>query len=114
MDDRFGETGIVTVIIGRKEQDLLHIELWTMSCRVFKRGLEYAMFDALVGFCKKEKISAIKGYYYPSAKNSMVKDFYGELGFAKVKEEGKYRVQSLYKRKNNIIEIREKTTNGGE
>ncbi len=77
------------------------------------------MFDALVGFCKKEKISAIKGYYYPSAKNSMVKDFYGELGFAKVKEEDggtewKYRVQSLYKRKNNIIEIREKTTNGGE
>ncbi len=119
LDDRFGENGIVTVIIGRKEQDLLHIELWTMSCRVFKRGLEYAMFDTLVGFCKKEKISAIKGYYYPSAKNSMVKDFYGELGFAKVKEEDggtewKYRVQSLYKRKNNIIEIREKTTNGGE
>lgn len=31
LEDKFGDNGIVTVIIGRKEEHLLHIELWIMS-----------------------------------------------------------------------------------
>lgn len=59
----------------------LHIELWLMSCRVLKRGMEAAMLDSLVERAKTRNLSGIVGYYYPTAKNGMVKDLYAEMGF---------------------------------
>lgn len=49
--DKFGDNGIVTALIGRQTGDALDIELWIMSCRTFKRNLEYALFDRLVDVC---------------------------------------------------------------
>ena len=79
--DKFGDNGIVSVVIGRINGDVLHIELWLMSCRVLKRGMELAMLDELVRRAKEAGIKTIKGYYYRTMKNSMVSDFYGSLGF---------------------------------
>lgn len=79
--DKFGDNGVVTVVIGRKDGTVLHIELWLMSCRVLKRNMENAMMDRLVEECRTCGISKIKGYYYKTVKNGMVKDFYGSMGF---------------------------------
>lgn len=87
LSDKFGDNGIVSVVIGRKEQSSLHVELWLMSCRVLKRDMEYAMLDTLVSECKKADISEIYGYYYPTKKNAMVKDLYSGFGFEKVSED---------------------------
>jgi FkbH-like protein len=111
LEDKFGDNGIVTVIIGRKEQDVLHIELWIMSCRVLKREMETAMMDALIKSCKEKDIAAIKGYYYPTAKNSMVKDFFGQQGFEKVsgaegKTEWLFEINDIYIDKNHLITIK--------
>ncbi len=38
LTDKFGDNGIVTVVMGRQENDILHLELWLMSCRVLRRG----------------------------------------------------------------------------
>ena len=46
--DRFGDNGVVSVVLGRQETDDLVMELWLMSCRVLKRDMELAMLDALV------------------------------------------------------------------
>ncbi len=81
LTDRFGDNGIVSLAAGRIEGDELHITLWLMSCRVLKRGMEQAMMDTLVQECEKRGISRIYGYYYPTAKNKMVRDFYAERGF---------------------------------
>ncbi len=35
--DRFGDNGIIGIVIGRKNDDLLHIDTWLMSCRVLGR-----------------------------------------------------------------------------
>lgn len=43
--------------------------------------MEYAMLDVLIELCKKNNILKIIGYYYPTAKNAMVKKFYSTLGF---------------------------------
>ncbi len=80
LNDKFGENGVVTVVIGKIEGGQFHIELWLMSCRVLKRNLEYAMMDELVKICTEKGIGEIIGYYYPTAKNNMVKDLYAELG----------------------------------
>ena len=62
------------------------MDLWLMSCRVLKRGMEFAMMDEFVKECKMRGIAKIKGFYYPTAKNKMVKDFYGMQGFVKIRE----------------------------
>ena len=87
LEDKFGDNGVVSVISGEKIGDELHMRLWLMSCRVLKRGMEDAMLDALVNDAKDMGIASIIGYYYPSPKNGMVKEFYGTMGFSKVQED---------------------------
>lgn len=87
LEDKFGDNGVVSVISGEKIAGELHMRLWLMSCRVLKRGMEDAMLDALVNDAKDMGIASIIGYYYPSPKNGMVKEFYGTMGFSKVQED---------------------------
>lgn len=85
LEDRFGDNGVVTVVAGQQEGALLHLRLWLMSCRVLKRGMEDAMMDAVVADAAARGVKTICGYYYPTAKNAMVKAFYAEMGFAWIK-----------------------------
>lgn len=66
--DKFGDNGIVSVVIGEISGDALHIDLWLMSCRVLKRDMELAMLDELVEQCRTRGIHTIYGYYYQTAK----------------------------------------------
>ena len=86
LEDKFGDNGVVAVTFGHKEGDTFHIDLWLMSCRVLKRGMEFAMMDELITEAKSRNITKIIGYYYPTAKNKMVRDFYELQGFTKISE----------------------------
>lgn len=81
LEDKFGDNGVVSVVAGERIGDELHMRLWLMSCRVLKRGMEDAMLDTLVSDAQQNGIKSIKGYYYPTAKNNMVRDFYQRMGF---------------------------------
>lgn len=111
--DRFGDNGVVSVIIGHITQEVCHIELWIMSCRVLKRNMEFAMMDALVHCCKRKGVREIRGYYYPTAKNKMVQEFFALQGFSKLKEdelgntEWKFDILSEYKDKKRYIAVEE-------
>ncbi len=112
LEDTFGDNGIVSVVIGEKKGKELHIDLWIMSCRVLKRDMEFAMMDTLVKKCKEQGIETIYGYYYPTAKNKMVKDFYSLHGFEKIKENEQgdtiWKIDvSKYKEKNKVIKVEE-------
>ncbi len=85
--DKFGDNGVVSVVIGHRNGDVLDMDLWIMSCRVLKRDMEFAMMDGLVKRAKKANLKKIMGYYYPTAKNNMVRDFYDRMGFTKVSED---------------------------
>ena len=84
LSDKFGDNGLVTVVLGRREDDALHLDLWLMSCRVLKRDMENAMLDAVAERAKSRGIRRLIGVYIPSAKNAMVKEFYPGLGFSPV------------------------------
>ena len=114
LEDRFGDNGVVSIVIGRidgENKDELHIELWLMSCRVLKRDMEYAMMDKLVEKAKAAGIRKLVGYYCPTAKNAMVRDFYGLQGFEKTSEDEngntvwEYEIPDIYKNKQNIMEV---------
>lgn len=113
LEDKFGDNGVVSIVIGRKEKDVLHIELWLMSCRVLKRDMEYAMMDTLVKQCRDYGIRQIYGYFYPTAKNAMVKDFYALQGFEKLEEDAdgnakwSFRIPEQYTLKNQVITVME-------
>jgi FkbH-like protein len=79
--DKFGDNGLVSVLIGHIDEGVVEINLWLMSCRVFNRELELAMFDALVEECRVRGVRRIIGSYIPSRKNGLVADHYPKLGF---------------------------------
>jgi FkbH-like protein len=80
--DRFGDNGLISVILGTIDSRTLLIDLWLMSCRVLKREMETAMLDALVEQAKARDIGLLLGTYLPTAKNGMVADHYEKLGFS--------------------------------
>ena len=113
LEDKFGDNGVVSVVIGHKEADTLHIDLWLMSCRVLKRDMEFAMMDELVAQCQKDGIKQIRGYYYPTAKNAMVKEFYGLQGFTRTDEDEagnttwEFIIPDSYEKKNRAIRVQD-------
>jgi len=84
--DRFGDNGLVSVIVARREGGDLRILLWLMSCRVLKRGMEAAMLDALVERARAMGAEALLGDYFPTKKNAMVAGLYESFGFHKLSE----------------------------
>jgi len=81
LSDRFGDNGLISIVLGRREDAVLHIDLWLMSCRVLKRDMELAMLDVLVSEAKIIGIGTLVGAYLPTKKNGMVEDHYEKLGF---------------------------------
>jgi FkbH-like protein len=82
LTDRFGDNGIIGIIIAleSKEDDWI-VDTWLMSCRVLGRGVEQAMLDLLVQKVLKKGAKRLVGQYFPTAKNSLVKNHYADLGF---------------------------------
>ena len=82
-----------------------------MSCRVLKRDMESAMMDELVRRCLEAGMTVIRGYYYPTKKNQMVRDFYRLQGFEKISEdeggntEWELDISKGYQYKNDVIRI---------
>lgn len=113
LEDRFGDNGIVAVVIAHTKDKDCHIELFIMSCRVLKRDMEFAMMDTLIHRCLERGIERIFGYYYPTAKNDMVKDFYQQQQFEKLSEDENgntkwvFYPDTSYRDRNKVIKIEE-------
>lgn len=83
--DRFGDNGLISVVIAARRGHQVEIELWLMSCRVLKRDMELAMFDQLVARARQGGATEVIGKYLPTKKNGMVADLYRHLGFMNIK-----------------------------
>jgi len=89
--DRFGDNGIVSAMILRpdaQEPDVLEIESWVMSCRVFGRELEYEAMNIAVEAARDRGVRALSADYIPTKKNAVIQDLYPSLGFAPRDEDG--------------------------
>lgn len=103
LEDKFGDNGLICVIILVKEDsETLFIDTWFMSCRVLKRGMENFVLNKIVDYAKSEGFKTIKGEFISTPKNSMVQDHYLNLGF---KEEESFFTLDIsnYKTKENYI-----------
>ncbi len=79
--DKFGDSGLISVLVAHLTGAAMEIENWLMSCRVINRGVEDYVFHELVEEARRRGAAVIKGVYHPTAKNRMVSDWYRDLGF---------------------------------
>jgi len=84
LNDKYGENGIVSILIGEVKKKSCHLNLFLLSCRVFNRTMEHAMFNEFVKISKEKGLDDIYGYYYPTKKNQIVKNLFDDLGFQKI------------------------------
>jgi FkbH-like protein len=83
--DRIGDNGLVSTMILRPSSDyeeVLEIENWVMSCRVFGRELEFEAMNIAVEVARRRGASALIADYRPTAKNNVISALYPSLGFA--------------------------------
>jgi hypothetical protein len=52
--DRFGDNGIISILIADKRDEVWEIDTWLMSCRVLGRGVEEACLAHLVAAARLE------------------------------------------------------------
>ncbi len=87
--DRFGDNGLIAVVIARAQGDALAIDSWLMSCRVLGREVERATLLLLVEQARARGLARLIGQYIPTSKNGMVRDLYERLGFQKI-DDGRF------------------------
>jgi FkbH-like protein len=81
LEDRFGEHGLISIVIGQVINDTVLIDTWVMSCRVLKRQVEDTVLNELARRSQEKGCTSLHGVYRPTAKNDMVRDFYTRMGF---------------------------------
>ena len=79
--DRFGQNGLISVLLARESGDALEIDTWLMSCRVLKRGVEQLQLNDLCRLACQRGLTVIRGEYIPTSKNELVRQHYADLGF---------------------------------
>jgi len=82
--DRFGDNGLVSVMILRAADDpgVLDIDTWVMSCRVFGRQLENEAMNIAVEAAHGRGIRVLRAEYIPTERNGVVSGLFEGLGFA--------------------------------
>jgi FkbH-like protein len=85
--DRIGENGLVSTMILRRapgQNDVLEIENWVMSCRVFGRQLEVEAMNIAVEAARFRGERGLVADYFPTSKNGVISELYPSLGFVAV------------------------------
>jgi FkbH-like protein len=79
--DRFGDNGIVGVMIAAAQGDSCEIDSFLMSCRVISRTVETAMLAYLAESCRARGLACLRGWFLPTPKNTPAAEFYRKHGF---------------------------------
>jgi FkbH-like protein len=85
--DRFGDNGLISVLVLKQEEALLVIDTWVMSCRVLGRSMEEFIAAEILDVAHARNCRAVIGRYVPSLKNKLVSGLYARLGFTLLSDE---------------------------
>lgn len=82
--DRFGDQGLVAVLLAEPHENILKVDTFLMSCRVLGRGLEQLMWCRLLELAMQRGFSAIHAEYVRTPKNELVAELFGRLGMTEI------------------------------
>jgi FkbH-like protein len=86
--DRFGDYGLVGAVLTRRDSELLYIDNFLLSCRVFSRAIEEACLVRVLQHARATQAVAVLAGYRRTARNHRVADFYPRHGFDSVADDG--------------------------
>jgi FkbH-like protein len=79
--DKFGDNGVIGIVIGKPDGDSIVLDVWLMSCRVLGRQVEQATMNLVAAEARRLGALQLIGDYLPTKKNDMVREHYCKLGF---------------------------------
>ncbi|HQS68469.1 MAG: hypothetical protein B7Y36_17780 [Novosphingobium sp. 28-62-57] len=82
--DRFGDNGMISVVIFDRGEQAWHCDTWLMSCRVLGRRVEEAVLAHVAQAAKSAGAARLTGEYIPTPKNVLVEKHFEKLGFAQI------------------------------
>ncbi|WP_394756021.1 HAD-IIIC family phosphatase [Rhodoferax sp.] len=85
--DRFGDNGIVGLMMARADANRLTIDNFLLSCRVIGRTVETAMLAYLCDAARQRGLNKLCGRVVPTDKNVPVRDLFEKHGFCKLGED---------------------------
>lgn len=91
LKDKFGDHGLISVVILEKQEETLFVNEWIMSCRVLKRSMEEFIINKVIGIARANGFKKVIGEYIKTSKNAMVERIYEKMGFHEIGE-GKFAV----------------------
>lgn len=89
VEDKYGDNGIVFVLIAKKEDEKIIIDSLIMSCRVMGRYIEDTILSYLEDKWFKEGYEKIIGEYIKTSKNKPVENLFDRLGYNLTYNDGK-------------------------
>lgn len=81
LSDKFGDNGMISVVIFDKGPEVWSCDTWLMSCRVLGRRVEEAVLAYVAKAAKSAGARTLRGFYVPTKKNALVATHYEKLGF---------------------------------
>lgn len=100
--DKYGDSGLISVLILLGDTVEVKIDTFLMSCRVMGRRLEEVILNELAAKYSSKK--RLVGEFIPTAKNVPVKDLYDRLGFGMVSDNNGHKTYEL-----NITDYKKKS-----
>jgi FkbH-like protein len=82
--DKFGDYGLISVVILKHAGSDVEIDEYLMSCRVLQRGVENFTMNNIFSHAALLGAKRVTGHYLPTKKNEMVKNFFKSFGFEKI------------------------------
>jgi FkbH-like protein len=80
VSDRFGDYGLVGVILSQATAEALEVDTFLLSCRVLGRGVEHQMMVQLGELAQAQGLTQVNVPYVPSQKNQPILDFLEAVG----------------------------------
>jgi FkbH-like protein len=80
VSDRFGDYGLVGVVIYEITPTVLHVDSFLMSCRVLGRGVEHRILTRLGEIAQEHGCQHVDVPYIPTKKNQPALDFLNSVG----------------------------------
>src|SRR6266480_578696 len=86
LHDKFGDQGIIGLLLAIPSGDngALIIDSFLVSCRALGRGVEDALWAAMLGRVDRQHVRRLEAEYIPTDKNSIVANLYDRLGLQRV------------------------------
>jgi FkbH-like protein len=98
--DKFGEQGIValSLAVPSNDSNALQIDSFLVSCRALGRGVEDALWSAMVSRALAQGVRKLDAEYRATAKNALAAKFYDKVGLQSVARDSsavQYRLEPI-------------------